>query len=443
MYLVMSMLFLVVFLTPLAIIKKDNRDLLSPLKINAMIHIFTIVPYLIIYQFNNEIVGVNLLLRFKDIDSLFMKYFILQSVSYYLIVAGIFSRTPKKLAKRLPKFNQEISTSRYTVAVIISFTIGLASYFYLMSKTGGIVFFLKNIEARTFLREGLGYHSLLIQFMTFGALLLLYSFKFKSSFFKWIMVIFLLVVTIILESMFGGRKDTVYLIFFAILIYHYTIQKIKLINWRLIIPVLFIILYFLTIPILRTDGAIEYYSTNPEHLVNDVLEEPVNQINGFSYVRHYLLVLDEFNYNNIWLGRSYLNLLYAPVPRSYYENKPPIDDGVYLRSIAAGYDVEPDSPYNKLFQSSWPTESFGSLYMNFWIPGLFIGMFFIGFIYRTLYEYMILSKYDFFSTMLYGFMIINFEFSNLRIIQSITFIFILLLFSYLFLKLKRNSKDII
>ena len=54
---------------------------------------------------------------------------------------------------------------------------------------------------------------------------------------------------------------------------------------------------------------------------------------------------------------------------------------------------------------------------------------------------MINSKYDFFSTMLYGFMVINFEFSNLRIVQAGTFVAILLLFSTIFLKMKKFDKS--
>ncbi|MDT8860304.1 oligosaccharide repeat unit polymerase [Alkalihalobacillus sp. MEB130] len=442
MYLILAMAFLVVFLSPLALVKKGNGDIFNPLKINAMLHILTVVPYLLIFQFNQEILGEGLLTRFADIDVLFLKYFILQSLSYYFIVGGIFNKQSIQFAKKIPSFNYEISPNRYTLTVIISFTIGLASYFYLMSQIGGMSFFLDNIQARASLTQGLGYHSLLIQFMTFGALLLLYTFRFKVGFFKVLIVFILLSLTIVLESMFGGRKDSVYLIFFAVLIYHYTYKRIKVINWKLVIPISIVTLYFITMPLLRVDGAIEYYSSNPTELISDAFESPVDQINSFSYVRHYLLVIDEFDYNNIWLGRTYLDMLYTPIPRTYFQAKPPIDDGVYLRSIVAGYDVYPNAPYDQLFQSSWPPESFGALYMNFWIPGLLIGMYLLGFIYRTLYEFMVKSKYDFFSTMLYGFMVINFQLSNLRIVQAITFIMILLLFSIIFLQIRKSTKKL-
>ena len=441
MYLILAMAFLVIFLSPLIFIQKDNGDIFSPLKINAMLHIITVVPYLIIFQFDKGIIGDRLLNKFENIDVLFLKYFILQCISYYFIVAGIFNKNTLKITKKIPRFNQHISTRRYTFAVILSFGIGLFSYSYLMLKIGGLSYLLDNIQARSSLQEGLGYYSLLVQFMTFGTLLLIYSLRFKVSFLKSISILILLGITITLDSMFGGRKDTVYLIFFAILIYHYTYKKIRIINWKLIIPITFVIIYFLTIPILRTDGAIEYYSANPTELTNDILKEPINQVNSFSYIRHFLLVINEFNHDNVWLGKSYLDILYVPIPRTYYQNKPPIDDGVYLRTIAAGYEVSPNTSYNQLYQSSWPTESFGTLYMNFWIPGLFIGMYLIGVLYRILYDYMINSKYDFFSTMLYGFMVINFEFSNLRIVQAGTFVAILLLFSTIFLKMKKFDKS--
>ncbi|MGQ7112601.1 hypothetical protein ACUOFC_34980, partial [Escherichia sp. TWPC-MK] len=65
---------------------------------------------------------------------------------------------------------------------------------------------------------------------------------------------------------------------------------------------------------------------------------------------------------NVWLGKSYLDLFKAPLPRSIYPEKPPVDDGMYIRTIAEGYNVTPSRPVQELYASSWPPETLGSMY---------------------------------------------------------------------------------
>ncbi|MGQ7148454.1 hypothetical protein ACUOA8_59935, partial [Escherichia sp. SS-MK2] len=77
-----------------------------------------------------------------------------------------------------------------------------------------------------------------------------------------------------------------------------------------------------------------------------------------------------------------LDLFKAPLPRSIYPEKPPVDDGMYIRTIAEGYNVTPSRPVQELYASSWPPETLGSMYANFWIPGVVFGMYILGIIYK-------------------------------------------------------------
>ncbi len=348
----MGLILLFVFLSPLFLFKSKKVDLFNPLVINAIFHILTVSTYFIIFQFNKGILGTELINLLEDVDRVFVKYFFLQIIGYYLIVLGINNNFSKKIVKKFPNFNYNDTLTRYYLVIIISFSIGFISYIIVVSQIGGLSYLLDNIQRRTSLTAGMGYQTIFIQFMTFGVLLLIYTTRFKSSFLKMFVILILFSVIVLLESTFGGRKDTVYLVFFGLLIYHYSKNKVKILSIRTVVIVSIVIIYFLLMPVFRTDGAFEHYSNNPNDLIADAFEQPINQVNSFSYTRHHLLVLDEFDISDIWLGKSYLDLIYSPIPRTLYEDKPPIDDGVYLRSIVLGYEVEPNMAFTDLFRSS-------------------------------------------------------------------------------------------
>src|SRR5690606_26344605 len=106
---------------------------------------------------------------------------------------------------------------------------------------------------------------------------------------------------------------------------------------------------------------------NPEVLKSEIIEEIGSVTRSVSYIDHYLLVMEHFSVDNLWWGKSFIDILYASIPRKIFPDKPPVDDGVYLRSIAEGMDVTPPTPYKDMYQSSWPPETIGTMYMNFWI----------------------------------------------------------------------------
>ena len=136
-----------------------------------------------------------------------------------------------------------------------------------------------------------------------------------------------------------------------------------------------------------------------------------------SYVDTYVFIVNHFDTTNLWLGRSYLDLVVAPIPSTMYPDKPPVDDGVYIRSLEHGMTVAPGMPYRLLFQSSTPPETLGLSYLNFWWPGVIIGMYLLGTVYKAAYAYMARSSYSLHSIYVYASIMLGFQFTNLRIVN--------------------------
>src|SRR5262249_10187458 len=144
----------------------------------------------------------------------------------------------------------------------------------------------------------------------------------------------------VLSSM-GGRSSTIMLVIISILTWHYTIRRIaRLPLWAYVLALLFIP-YFVAIPLLREPGAALRYSEQHEQLWHDVRANLYKAVTQLSYVDTYVFIVNHFDTTNLWLGRPYLDLIVAPIPSTIYPEKPPVDDGVYIRSLEAGMTVAP------------------------------------------------------------------------------------------------------
>ncbi len=80
-----------------------------------------------------------------------------------------------------------------------------------------------------------------------------------------------------------------------------------------------------------------------------------------------------------WNGKTYLTLLWTPIPRILYPEKPTKELGQEF-----GHRYSLLNPYD--YTTSYNLPQIVEMYANFGIVGVIIGMFLIGIIYRSLYE---------------------------------------------------------
>lgn len=162
---------------------------------------------------------------------------------------------------------------------------------------------------------------------------------------------------------------------------------------------------------------------NPLSFIKNSNEGILETIKNESYVEFYMVIIKYFRTNEFWRGRTFLGLVTAIIPSSIFPNKPPVDDGTYLYSICNGRtDIVPPMAFNKLDISSFPLETFGSMYSNFGIVGLFLGMIILGMVYKYFYRKMKEKSYNLFNTIIYIQVIFTFQLSTLRIFQLFSII---------------------
>ena len=105
---------------------------------------------------------------------------------------------------------------------------------------------------------------------------------------------------------------------------------------------------------------------------------------------------------------------------------------MYLYSIGQGRnDILPPMPTKSLDYSSWPLETFGSMYANFGPLGLLFGMAIVGLVIGWFYKKMVMSDCNFFYIMMYIQVLFAFELSTLRIVQIIISFVIIYILSIL------------
>lgn len=440
--LILSLILLILFITPLIYRRKQGEDLFSPLMISIFFLIVTNIPYLLTIAYNYNIINpqVRFRISYNEIDYAIVYYAFILIIGYIGLLLGLRSRFSKILIKKLPAIITLVKLSRYKIAVFICLTIGMLAYFYFIQSIGGMSYWLDNLYKRASYTSGNGYILSLLNLLNIGVFIYICTFKYKRSTFKYILLFFLILLVSIILSSLGGRKPTLQFLVFCFIIWHFCVERFKRIPLKMILLIPLAVIYIVVIPIIRSPLGIDYYMNNPESFKSDISDGISNIAKSVSYIDHYLLILDHFSINNLWLGKSYIDLLYAPIPSKLYPDKPPVDDGVYIRSIAEGMDVAPSTPYRNMYQSSWPPETIGTMYMNFWIPGVFLGMYILGCIYNSAYLYMKKSNYSLLAVMVYGYVLLNLQLSNLRIIQTLSDIIIsFLILRILFFSI-RNRK---
>jgi len=425
--------------------RKKGGDLFSPIMVSFFFLIITNIPYLLSIASDYTLISPLVRRRIPETELNYavVYYVFIVIIGVIGLLLGMRSQTSKSIVKKIPVILNNEKLSRYYIVIIVGLSIGMLAYFQFIQSVGGFSFWIQNLYRRASFTTGSGYNLLFIVLLNVGVYTYICTFKHKKSILKYLLLILLVLGASVILSSMGGRKPTLQFIFFCFIVWHFGVARFKKIPLRVLFIIPVAIIYILIIPIIRSPLGIEYYKDNPEILKTEIVEDLGSVTKSVSYIDSYLLVLDHFSIDKLWFGRSFIDLLYAPIPSKVYPDKPPIDDGVYLRTIAEGWEVTPPTPYREMYQSSWPPETLGNMYMNFWIPGVFVGMYILGMIYSATYLYMKKSQYTLFSILLYGNFTLNFHLSNLRIVQTISDVIVIALFlGFFFFSLIGNSNKI-
>jgi hypothetical protein len=419
--LLVALLLLAVFAVPLFHARRfpgAGTDVFSPVRIVSVFHILTVVPFLLLAAWNLD--AFHPLIRHHrsvpDIDVAVAWYGFVQAIAFCAILAGLSTTIGDKLSERLPVIATRFNDQRAAVAVIFSLALGLAAFAFILSQVGGFLFFVENVYNRSAMLEGLGYANTFLSLLVFPVLILVYRLRTRITLPGISAAAGAALVAIAILSSMGGRRPVIMLGVYMMIVWHYGVRPIKRFKLVAVAAATIMVPYMVLVPILRTPDGPRYYISHPDELLEATRKNLDLAVKHTSYVEFYVLATNYFSLDRLWAGRSYLDLLAAPIPSGFFSDKPPVDEGVYLRTIAGGGDVTPSMGRRALNRTSWPPETLGITYMNFWFPGVIIGMFLLGVLYRCGHQYMIRSQYSLFSIYVYCVVIFNFHFSNLRLV---------------------------
>ncbi len=249
---------------------------------------------------------------------------------------------------------------------------------------------------------------------------------------KLLLTVFVLVgISLISLTLFGGRKPFLYLLITLLFFWSAFVKPLRIASVTSFVATVFGVIFFIAILDLRLDDAYQadFYGRFYRY---GVLSQAVAFFSNLSYNDIFYFIIEYFKTAPHYWGQTYLDILSAPIPSGLFPDKPPVDDGVYVRSLANGDNVQIGAPNYTLFPSSWPPQTFGIIIMNFGLMVLPFGGAALGWVLVRLSRFIAEAQpslpfiYAAFYTSL------NFQFTNLRIVNALSLLLFTIIIDRLF-----------
>lgn len=289
------------------------------------------------------------------------------------------------------------------IGVVILF-VGVVAYVQFLGMLGGLEQIWSELELRSEKNAGLGYiQSLYTICVSIGGLALAVTKSMKNRYVTYLAI----VAVVLMLGSFGSRGPVVNFVLSLLVVRHLVIKKYGIsVFFKLAILGPILVAFVLVFLELRENQDARQ-SNDLGILVSDSIS---NLETGFiariGRLERDIVILNYFDTHDYWQGRSYLGLLYAPIPRSLMENKPPNDTGMYLRYMALGYDVTPPVPVRDLAGSGWPEGNWAG-YMNFGVTGFVVWFFVSGYMMGSFFCFLYRYRYPVLPCISYSMLVIG------------------------------------
>lgn len=417
----------------------NRRDIFHPRNSIIVFNFIFVIPYLILYIIKGvEIFNVITLNNLGKNDYIIVNFILLSTIALISFNLGVSSySTRNRLYELNESMNHKVKNT-YVIIILITFVLG----FYYFNSLGGISYYLNNVSNRSEITKGAGALSgLFYFFIYFSSGLLIYSLKAKVFSKKIIFFIFLSFIVLLLLT--GSRSLLLRLLFIDSIIAYYVFKpsNSKLFSIknkiRYILGFLILMLYVVVIPFLRS-STLETNQLDFKSSISEGIDNLEEVMKGNIYTEIQLNILNYFEENKFWYGKSYLDLLTVFLPRSIYPDKPSADDGLYIYNMLTDNTiVVGETKFSEMYIQSWPPSSFGALYANFGIWGILLGYLLLGLLMSKIYDQMKSNK-SYVYLFIYSYCFWRLQFSNLLILE----VFMIFIYSISFNFLCKNSLKI-
>jgi oligosaccharide repeat unit polymerase len=312
--------------------------------------------------------------------------------SAYLI--GYYSMPHRPLSTRSINPQRWLNPKKLWKGIFVITGISLVSFATYVHINDGLTNLLVFSKRRE-LASGLHYLRYTTQWLQLVPLLLLaidVQHEHRLSIWTWIS----LSLSSIIILAFGGRGPVILGWLLFTVAYHFLRHRVRV--RHLVILMLIIAVFSAAFLEVRTStfGGLSPDFTSAENSVAlpYAIEQFLLSRLAFDVFATLIAIMpQEFDFQ---LGKTYLNIFAAPIPRSLWPDKPIIDEGGIVGKAIFGDEYYGIPPGNA-----------GLFYLNFHIPGIVVGFFILGLLHRTLYQYLLNSSNRVKSTLLYSVMLLN------------------------------------
>ncbi|WP_280744953.1 MULTISPECIES: O-antigen polymerase [unclassified Parabacteroides] len=389
----------------------------------------------------------SLPISIDDPEFLLLKYFVFQ-ILFFLVLSLSYNFFTNNFF--YANYKSNFSTLVVSVGVIkkflyMSFLFSFVSFLIYFFSVGSLNGIIMNFADRSEIMN----KNIFIQFSIRLAPFVLYASLFLYIAKKMALRTFFFYLLYVLISLlgFGSRTLAFTPLLGGIIMWCLCTNNMKIGSLKkFFLPAICFLPFFLIISDLRKPDRVDLFLSNSGEYINTLLEEEFNtssfvdkQLSG---VNISLFILTHYDKNNQWYGKGVVDLLFAPIPRSIYEEKSPVDEGRYITAAAQGMDFKPPTSLTKLPKYGWPPGSFGLGYINAGIVGILLFAFMRGFILSCICNRCLqnIRKDSFYYIVVYFLTIHFFDLTNLNSFNYLTHIMTFFIFYRMSKFLNLNKK---
>lgn len=385
-----------------------TKDVFSPMCFFPFMQLVAYVPGIMFFDAH---LGVYL----DEVNTFYV--FVVQIAVLFFTCMGVAIYNANTKGRSFHYEITQVRTRNMTWVGLVLYVTGLIAMSYFIHTSGGISCILTNTQIEY--ATGRSYLWSLHKLMVIGILCFFQSRK-KPSMVLLTTTFLTYACTIII---FTKRAPILEALLVIIMAWHYRVKKLRIVDFlrpRTALIALMVAILVVALPTLRNPLGFSTYHSRAEFL-GEGWRHIDNIFREYSFVSRDAFVYSNYDVNNMYFGRTIINLVAAPLPSSVFNWKPPVDDGIYLANFINGHYVCPPSKDYPI-ENSIPFSSQGSMFANFGIAGVVAGSLLMGIMYARSYAILRDTNYHVLAIFTYQTIMYKFGLSAKNVIQTLTVI---------------------
>lgn len=422
-----------ILITSVILILKTRKVLFEPISSYPMFILIYTIPYIFLYlTMGEEIFGDRTAYNLGgDHQVIVIRFLMLKLMSLVFFILGCRIVSYKSKSGNLQFLSQRVHRLRDSILYLFGFLYILSIFFIILyiDSVGGISFVIRNLALKSEYMKGTGHFlSITVMLSYFTSFIGLISSIVLPLRKKWIYISLIALSLILL--LLGSRSISFRILLILTTVSYFVDSSswVSFFSFRYVLKIGFLLLIasivIIGFPIVRARSyaGSELKGSGYTEIMNNFEELAKGNI----YTEIQLNILKAFETNiDHWHGKSYLDLVYVPIPRHIMPDKPSADDGLYIFNLVIGNHVTLGQNFaSHLTINSWPPATFGIAYANYGTFGIAIAYLLLGMVLSWLYLKMLNSRMSFPWVFIYVYAFWRLQLSNLLIIDFLSMLVI-------------------